>query len=96
MAADKVLKKMHEDYDDRFNQLLKAVGNYTVSTELPILKEAYDFSLEAHKSQRRYSGEPYFDHLYEVANILTELKIIRLILNSAYNSDFKDQDTIGE
>ena len=75
MAADKVLKKMHEDYDDRFNQLLKAVGNYTVSTELPILKEAYNFSLEAHKSQRRYYGEPYFDHLYEVANILTELKM---------------------
>jgi GTP pyrophosphokinase len=75
MAVDKVLKKLHNTYDERFKKLLSAVGDYTISTEIPILKEAYNFSIEAHKNQRRYSGEPYFDHLYEVATILAELKM---------------------
>jgi GTP pyrophosphokinase len=75
MAVDKVLKKLHDTYDERFKKLLSAVGEYTIASEIPVLKEAYNFSMEAHKNQRRYSGEPYFDHIYEVASILTELKM---------------------
>jgi len=75
MAIDKVLKKLHDTYDARFKELLSSVADYTISAEIPVLKEAYNFSIEAHKNQRRYSGKPYFDHLYEVATILAELKM---------------------
>jgi len=75
MATDKVTKKLHDTYDERFDKLLSSVAEYTINSEIPLLKEAYNFSIEAHKSQRRYSGEPYFDHLYEVATILSELKM---------------------
>jgi GTP pyrophosphokinase len=75
MATDKVIKNLHNTYDSRFKELLSEVAKYTIAAELSILKEAYNFSIEAHKNQRRYSGEPYFEHLYEVATILSELKM---------------------
>ena len=50
MAVDKVLKNLHENYDSRFKKLLSAVADYTIAAELPILKEAYNFSIEAHKT----------------------------------------------
>jgi GTP pyrophosphokinase len=75
MAVDKVLNNLHETYDKRFEKLLSSVAEYTIPAEIPVLQEAYNFSIEAHKNQRRYSGEPYFDHLYEVATILTELRM---------------------
>ncbi len=75
MATDKVLKNLHDTYDRRFKKLLSAVADYTIPADLVVLKEAYKFSIEAHKNQRRYSGEPYFEHLYEVATILSELKM---------------------
>lgn len=75
MATDKVLKSLHEKYDKKFEKMLATVADYTNSSELPILEKSYQFSLEAHKNQRRYSGEPYFDHLYEVATILSELRM---------------------
>ena len=75
MSTDKILNKLHEKYDTRFEQMLKTVSEYTIPEELPVLKKAYEYSLSAHKNQQRYSGEPYFDHLYEVANILSGLKM---------------------
>jgi guanosine-3',5'-bis(diphosphate) 3'-pyrophosphohydrolase len=75
MATDKVLKKLHEQYDSRFEGLLSSVANYTIASDLPILKKAYDFSINAHKNQQRYSGKPYFDHIYEVASILADLRM---------------------
>lgn len=38
-----------------------------------LLEKAYGFAMEAHKDQKRKSGEPYFTHLFETAKILVEL-----------------------
>ena len=75
MASEKYLKKLHEEYDPRFEQLLASVGEYTQPSDLDVLKKAYEFSIKAHKNQQRYSGKPYFDHLFEVASILADLKM---------------------
>ncbi len=40
---------------------------------IDLVKKAYNFSSEAHKNQRRYSGEPYFIHPFETAKTLAEL-----------------------
>ena len=60
MASEKYLKKLHEEYDPRFEQLLASVGEYTQPSDLDVLKKAYEFSIKAHKNQQRYSGKPYF------------------------------------
>ncbi len=36
---------------------------------------AYTFAEEAHREQKRHSGEPYINHCIAVANILSELKV---------------------
>ena len=40
-----------------------------------LIQKAYDFALRAHEGQLRKSGEPYFNHVFETAKILAELKM---------------------
>ena len=56
-------------------ELVERVQAYDPSADEDALIRAYDFSMEAHKSQTRASGEPYFSHPLEVAGILTALKL---------------------
>ncbi|MBA3551057.1 bifunctional (p)ppGpp synthetase/guanosine-3',5'-bis(diphosphate) 3'-pyrophosphohydrolase [Patescibacteria group bacterium] len=41
--------------------------------DITLIEKAYHFAEEAHKDQKRYSGEPHFVHLYETAKNLAEL-----------------------
>jgi GTP diphosphokinase / guanosine-3',5'-bis(diphosphate) 3'-diphosphatase len=40
-----------------------------------LIQKAYNFALKAHDGQLRKSGEPYFNHVFETAKILAELKM---------------------
>ncbi|MFM8427455.1 MAG: RelA/SpoT family protein, partial [Chloroflexota bacterium] len=40
-----------------------------------LVMRAYTFAEEAHREQKRHSGEPYINHCIAVAQILTELKV---------------------
>ena len=40
-----------------------------------LLARAYKFSEEAHRGQRRLSGEPFVSHCVEVAKILADLQL---------------------
>lgn len=52
-------------------QLIK-IGEFE-NGESTIIRKAYDFAKKAHQGQKRYSGEPYFNHVYATAKILCEL-----------------------
>ena len=43
--------------------------------EQTLLKQAYDFAKQAHKGQKRASGEDHFVHCVEVARLLADLKL---------------------
>jgi len=55
-------------------ELVDRVKAYDASADEDALNRAYVFSMMAHGSQKRASGDPYFSHPLEVAGILTELK----------------------
>ena len=38
--------------------------------EKELITKAYEFAERAHKDQKRFSGEPYFNHVFETAKIL--------------------------
>ena len=57
------------------DDLIKKVKNYNRFFNSETLTKAYNFALNAHKNQKRDSGDPYLSHPVEVANILTELKL---------------------
>ena len=55
--------------------LVERVKSYDPRADEDALNRAYVFSMKAHGSQLRASGDPYFSHPLEVAGILTELKL---------------------
>ena len=56
-------------------QLVEKVRGYDPAADEDALNRAYVFSMKAHGSQRRASGDPYFSHPVEVAGILSEMKL---------------------
>ncbi|MGN0792928.1 MAG: RelA/SpoT family protein [Aristaeellaceae bacterium] len=55
--------------------MLARVQKYTPGDGAELVRKAYLFAEEAHRDQKRKSGEPYFIHPCFVASILTELMI---------------------
>ena len=56
-------------------ELVERVKAYDPDADEDLLNRAYVFSVKAHGSQLRASGDPYFSHPVEVAGILTDLKL---------------------
>ena len=56
-------------------ELVEKVKSYDRSADEEALDRAYVFSMKAHGSQVRASGDPFFSHPLEVAGILTDLKL---------------------
>ncbi len=56
-------------------ELIEKVRTYDPDVDEGLINRAYVFSLKAHGSQKRASGDPYFSHPVEVAGILTDLKL---------------------
>ena len=55
--------------------LIQKVKNYNKFLDPESLSKAYKFALNAHKDQKRDSGDPYLSHPVAVASILTDLKL---------------------
>jgi GTP pyrophosphokinase len=56
-------------------ELVERVRGYDPTVDEEALNRAYVFSMKAHGSQTRASGDPYFSHPVEVAGILTEYRL---------------------
>jgi len=56
----------------RFDALLRLMSKNLQEGDVEHLEKAYELSVEAHKFQRRKSGEPYIYHPIEVARICFE------------------------
>ncbi len=56
-------------------ELVERVKAYDPQADEDLLNRAYVFSMKAHGSQLRASGDPYFSHPIEVAGILTDLQL---------------------
>src|SRR3954464_15897983 len=56
-------------------ELVDRVLSYDPEADEALLNRAYVFSMKAHGSQKRASGDPYYSHPIEVAGILTDLHL---------------------
>ena len=56
-------------------ELINKIKSYNKFLNTEKLSKAYHFAVNAHKNQKRDSGDPYSNHPIAVANILTELKL---------------------
>ncbi|HEX8640309.1 MAG TPA: bifunctional (p)ppGpp synthetase/guanosine-3',5'-bis(diphosphate) 3'-pyrophosphohydrolase [Allosphingosinicella sp.] len=56
-------------------ELVEKVKGYDPEADEALINRAYVFSMKAHGSQTRASGDPYYSHPIEVAGILTDLRL---------------------
>ena len=56
-------------------ELVDRVLSYDPEADAGLLNRAYTFSVKAHGTQKRASGDPYFTHPVEVAAILADLRL---------------------
>ena len=75
-------------------ELVERVLAYDPDADEDLLNRAYVFSMKAHGSQMRASGDPYFSHPLEVAGILTNMKLDTATIATALLHD-TIEDTVA-
>ena len=75
--ADAAVKSMHDFTAPEvlYEELIKSVHKYHPSTDISMIQRAYEIASDAHKDQKRKSGEPYIIHPLCVAIILADLEL---------------------
>ncbi|RKD33135.1 RelA/SpoT family protein [Lacrimispora algidixylanolytica] len=58
-----------------YEELVKSIRRYHPSDDITMIKKAYQIAHDAHKDQKRKSGEPYIIHPLCVAIILADLEM---------------------
>ena len=56
-------------------ELIEKIKTYHPSNDFSMVEKAYKLAVDAHKDQKRKSGEPYIIHPLKVAYILAELEL---------------------
>jgi guanosine-3',5'-bis(diphosphate) 3'-pyrophosphohydrolase len=59
----------------QFDEIVRKVQAARPADDLTLLRKAYEFTADEHKSQTRLSGEPFVSHPLEVANVLADMKL---------------------
>jgi GTP diphosphokinase / guanosine-3',5'-bis(diphosphate) 3'-diphosphatase len=80
--------------DLRFRELLEKVRRNRPGDDLELLRRAYDFAAEQHKTQTRLSGEPFLSHPLEVAHLLADMKLDATSLCAALLHDVVEDTRI--
>lgn len=58
-----------------YEELIRSIRKYHPSTDISMIKKAYQIASKAHEGQKRKSGEPYIIHPLCVAIILADLEL---------------------
>ena len=58
---------------EQYENLEKTVRGYNPAADFQHIRAAFEFAAEAHKDQKRKSGEPYIIHPLAVADIVADL-----------------------
>ena len=75
--ADAAVKSMSDftSPEELYQELISSVKKYHPSTDITMIQKAYQVAKEAHKDQKRKSGEPYIIHPLCVGIILADLEL---------------------
>ncbi|AWK52468.1 (p)ppGpp synthetase [Clostridium beijerinckii] len=83
------------------DKLLETIHNNCNNVDVDMVKKAYHFAEEAHKEQKRESGEPYIIHPIAVAEILADLGmdtntiVAGLLHDVIEDTDFSYDETVS-
>ncbi|MGH9713609.1 MAG: RelA/SpoT family protein [Candidatus Acidiferrales bacterium] len=80
--------------DLRFVELMDKLRRNRPGDDLELLRRAYDFAAEQHKTQTRLSGEPFLSHPVEVAHLLADMRLDATSLCAALLHDVVEDTKI--
>lgn len=75
MAEEKILdalEKENQEISRRYKDMLKHTYQTLTKEDKQLIRKAFDLASDAHKDQRRKTGEPYIFHPIEVAKIVAD------------------------
>ena len=75
MAEEKILdpiEKENQEISRRYKDMLKHTYQTLSKDDKKLIRKAFDLAVDAHKDQRRKTGEPYIFHPIEVAKIVAD------------------------
>ncbi len=84
MAEDIAKKPLDEELEapadftspeELYQELIRSIRKYHPSDDISMVEKAYEIAYNAHKEQKRKSGEPYIIHPLCVAIILADLEL---------------------
>jgi GTP diphosphokinase / guanosine-3',5'-bis(diphosphate) 3'-diphosphatase len=79
----------------RFVELVDKVRQTRPASDIELLRRAYEFAAEQHRTQLRKSGDPYLSHPLEVAHILADMKLDITTLCAALLHDVVEDTRIS-
>ena len=82
-----------------FIQLVDKLKKYQDLDEesFNLIYDSYNFAKEAHKGQKRKSGEPYFNHCISVSNILADWGMdMNIIISGLLHDTIEDTNVTKE
>ncbi len=88
-----------EEYQDPqllYEKLVKRIRKYHPSTDISMIKKAYDIAYTAHKDQYRKSGESYIIHPLWVAIILADLELDKETIVAGMLHDVVEDTVMSE
>ena len=74
---------------------LESIAPTRTAEEMEVIRRACAVAMQAHAGQRRASGEPYFQHVLAVANILAELRLDHETLAAAILHDVAEDTGVA-
>jgi len=81
--------------DMKFELLLESLPDSYNQTDHELIKRAYRMAEEAHRDQKRASGEPYISHCVAVAAILADLRVPANVVAAGLLHDTVEDTTFG-
>lgn len=72
VAEKKSIDSIKEKYLKKIEDLISFMETYLDEVNREKIMEAFDLAYDSHKGAKRKSGDPYFDHCFEVTKILAE------------------------
>ncbi len=74
--------------------LIDIIKEYDKDADTDIIRLAYDFADEAHKGQKRKSGEPYIVHPLAAAYLLADMRIDPVIITATLLHDVPEDTSV--
>ncbi|MFW6013733.1 MAG: RelA/SpoT family protein [Candidatus Nanoarchaeia archaeon] len=79
---------------DSFEELKDKIKKHNPKADMELIDKAFKFTRELHGDQKRVSGEPYYIHPVEVANILADLRVSSSTICAALLHDVVEDTSV--